>query len=467
MKDRRRMRIGVAIGAAATMALSLVGLTAIAASADVPDPQVAAPFTAPLCAGQTDFDPANNAGMAVPDTTQVFGERLVSYNEGRIVPLYDGYGGTVLITADGTVTGDAAYPPVCGTRYVASAGKAVSEWMFCTDRDAQSCGDTNAAGSIVDHDGNPINPMTGLPTNPKLSPEQEKLIAFLVQHGHSYVGIGDQDWGVDKARSDLGTSERNALQTLVWCVSDPATSDSGFARTCAANMDADEQARLLAMIPDEPVIDMVLGGTSPVKVGDTAEFQLSTNLFNQPIALQLSGAALTGLSVCEGTATLTGAVLTVTGSDPNVSIDVTLCATATETGSATLEANATPPSTEHIGWAQSINASLEQPCQVYATFHEDDKVAVSARAAVVVEAAPTPTPTPTDTTTPTPTPTDTVTPTPSDSGTPTAVPSTRTKGGLASTGGAVDFGSIWVGLALLAVGGLAVLMSVRRARNRS
>ena len=137
-------RLG-ALVAATLLTLSLATLTGAPANADVPQPPITASFTAPSCAGQTTSDPAANTGYAVVDLTQVFGGRLASYNAGHVVPLYDAFGGSVLLTDAGVNTGDAAYPPLCATRYVESLGTAVSEWMFCTDRLAQTCGDTTMA----------------------------------------------------------------------------------------------------------------------------------------------------------------------------------------------------------------------------------------------------------------------------------------------------------------------------------
>lgn len=376
-----RSRIAIGIIAVGLMVAGTLAWSGGSASADVPDPIVAEAFTAETCAGPTTDDPTQNTGYAVEDLTQVFGARLDSYNAGSVVPLYDAFGGSILINDDGTVNDDsAAYPPVCGVRYVASLDAAVSEWMFCTDREAQTCADTDADGNLVDHDGAPIAPMTELPTNSKLSADQEKLIAYLVQNGHSYAGTGNQSWGgVTEAQSGLGTNERLALQTLVWCISDPATELSDFATTCAANMDDAEQARLLAMIPDAPQLTLgVSGGSAALPVGGTAEFTVTTNVFNQAIAVAFAGVAA-NWSVCAGDATLAEGVLTVSGEDPAATAAVTLCATATEAGALTLNLEATPPSTEHIGWSQSIN-DLEQSCQVYATFREVQRATVSAAA---------------------------------------------------------------------------------------
>lgn len=422
--------------ATAVLTLSLLALASAPASADVPQPPVAAPFAAPNCAGDTDSDPTANTGQAVLDLTQVFGERLVSYNAGHVVPLYDAFGGSILLAADGTNTGDAAYPPLCATRYVESLGATVSEWMFCTDLLAQTCGDTDAAGNLVDHDGNPISPMTELPTNPKLTPDQEKLIAYLVQHGHSYDGVGDQDWGAaTEARSDLNSSERAALQTLVWCVSDPSTGPSDFATTCANNMGAAEQARLLAMIPDVPelVLALTSSGTT-LAIGDTAKFTLTTNVFNQPIQFVTGGTATTQWTVCAGDATFTAPTLTVVGDNPNIPKVVTLCAAASTAGTATIQTTATPPSTEHISWSQSINGQLTQPCQVFASFREVNKTTVSSSAQAAFEVA--------------------------------TAPTTEPSGELAPTGTAGGPALLALALVLLGLGCVASISASLRARQR-
>lgn len=355
-------------------------------AADVPDPPVAAEFQAAQCAGSTEFNPTVNSGSIIPDATLVFGERLTSYNAGRIVPLYDAYGGTALIEPDGSVnTSNAGYPPICGVRYESVAGGPVSEWMFCTDRESQACGDTNEFGQIVDHDGNPLNPMDALPANPRLAPtpDKERLIAYLIQHGHSYSGVGDQSWGgVTEARSDLSTNERLALQTLVWCISDPDLGGStDFAATCEATLPASEQTRLMTLIPNDPELTLTMSpAATQLHLGETARFYITTNIFNQPITLALGGTASATWEVCEGDATINGPLLTITGTDPSSPSTVTICATSSTVGSALISAEATPASLTHIGWSQSRGNSSVPPCQVFATFHTVQRLVLTGNA---------------------------------------------------------------------------------------
>lgn len=333
--------------------------------------------------------------------------------------------------------------------------------MYCTDRAAQTCGDTDEFGNLVDKDGNPVAPMTGLPVNPKLSIEQEKVIAYLVQVGHTYAGVGNQAWGgVTEARSDRGTNERAALQTLVWCVSDPATTATDFATTCDNNMDAAEQAHILSMIPDVPEIVISLTASqSTLKINESAKFTLKTNVFNQPIQVETGGTSSADWSICSGDATLNGSVLTVTGTNPAVSKTVVICAKASTAGTATLRTSAAPASTEHIGWSQSVNPGLAQACQVYATFHEVHKVNVNANAQVSFAKQTVTKPSKKPTAKPSKKPR--VKATPSKSAKPT--PSEEE---LAESGPSGDLIPLWLGIMLLGVGGTATLISSRHARKQ-
>lgn len=468
-----KARLSTVLGGLFAVALVSVSVLSNApASADVPSPPVVEEFTAPTCAGETDYDPTANTGFAVTDLTRVFGQRLESYNAGAVVPLYDAYGGSVLIEDDGTVTGVAAYPPLCGTRYVEALKMAVSEWMFCTDIQADSCGDTDAEGNLVGPDGQPLPPMQELDANPRLDADQQKIIAYLLQHGHAYAGVGDQSWGgVTTARSDLGTNERAALQTLIWCVSDGPIGSADFNETCARNMDAAEQARILALVPQAPELAITADSTGPVKVDETAAFTVTTNIFNQPIEVTAGGTATVTWSVCEGDAVLTGNTLVVSGDDPTKRKAIYLCADASTAGTATIDATATPASLDNLGWDQSITDASDQACQVYSAFHETGMVALNASAETVFSTV-TPTPTPTPTDTPTPTPTPTVTPTDTPTPTPTTVPSTAPTsapggGGLAVTGAEWNPVPVWIGVGLLGAGiAVTVLAARRRARQR-
>lgn len=404
---RRSRRVWSLLTVAALVGGAGVATAAVAAQAAPPVVQVlpAAAFNAPRCEGTTQLDPTQDLGP-VTDLTKVFGQRLTDYNNGQAVVLYDAFGENT----------DNGYPALCGTHFVAGVG-AVSEWMFCTDIWSHVCSGTDAGGNLVDVDGTVIPGMDPKSGNPKLSNDQEKLVAYLIQNGHSYSGTGYYDFGATQAVQNGNSNERASLQSLVWCISDPvdlAAHNSVYEvqrqTTCADNMGPAEQARLLTLIPNAPTVQLAFTDSgSTLQVGDTATFTLTTNLYNQPIDLSASGVAGT-LKVSSGNATITGSTLTVPGTDPSVNTTVTLGFTSTASGTVTALASALPASTTHIGWNQSPGVSGDGvPCQVFATFNETNQLAVSAQANATFAAEATASATATDTATSTATATDTST----------------------------------------------------------
>lgn len=362
-RSRMTGAFAVALGLILGGVLPLAGATDAAVAA-VPSPPFAEVSVDP-CLGSTDSDPADAVGVA-PDLTLLFGQRLVDFNAGQVVVLYDAFGTN---TIDG-------YPAVCGTRYVDGVG-AVSEWMFCTDIYSHVCSGVNANGELLDFDGNPIPGLSERADgNPKLSNDQNKLVAYLVTHGHSYQGVGYYDFGATDAIAHGTSAERVSLQTLVWCISDPvdpATADpfeQERSQTCEANMDATEQQTLLSLIPDVPAVALSFGAPSAeFSTGASVTISLTTNLFNQPIALSVGGVAGM-LSTVSAGATLAGNTLTVAGTDPTVPVVVELSFTASTAGTATFAASAIPVALSTIAWNQSpgITASDNKPCQIFATF---------------------------------------------------------------------------------------------------
>lgn len=357
-----------------TVILVMGSLWGLAGPAAAEAPTVPAEaFTAPVCEGTTLLDPADSSGP-VPDLRSVFGTRLAEYNEGRVVPLYDSF------AANDTN----AYPPVCSTRYVSGIGP-VSEWMFCTDYFSHVCSGVDADGNLLDIDGNPIpglNELAG--ANPKLTPEQESLIAYLIQHGQdAYQGTGYFNFNnAARAVSDGDSWERSALQVLIWCISDPvAPSATGTelerGATCLDNMGPERQAEILASISADPTLS-VAGPSAPIPIGGSGEFVITTDVFSSPLTLSTAGIPGT-LTVVSGPGVLSGDQLQVSGSGAPVT--VTLALTATEQGTATLSAVATPPSTAHIAWNQSPGRSADDvPCQVFATFRVADQVTINSSA---------------------------------------------------------------------------------------
>lgn len=425
----RRSGRRVVVGAGAALALLLApwAVMAAPASGDVPTTPVTE-FYAELCEGTTESDPRIAEG-AVPDLTRVWGARLADYNAGQVVALYDAFG----------ENNNNGYPPVCSVRYVEGVGP-VSEWMFCTDIWSHVCSGVDELGNLLDFDGVPVPGLEPRPDgNPRLDRDQEKLIAYLVRNGAPYAGTNYYEFGgVSEARVDAGTLERIALQVLVWCVSDPPEQDhdqdieQDRYATCQDSMDEDEQERLLGLIPDVPVVELELDAlVSEVEVGGQAVVEVTTNVFDAPIELELTGAA--GLAVLAGDAMVTPEGLRVAGDGTGTAVTVRLGVTLTDVGSAELRATAYPTSTESLSWNQSpgITASDDVPCQVFATFSASSLPAVREQVSLLALSDPEPeetpdpgpTPEPEETPDPEPTPQPDETPDPEPENTPEPEPS--------------------------------------------
>lgn len=424
-------RIPLGTGISRTVAGMAVVVLALASVVVGLSPGQAAPlratepvsaFLAPRCEGSTTVDPSDpTAHPGLDDLLSVSGPRLVDYNAGAVVPLYDAAGRTE----------DA---PLCGTRQVVGPDGALtaeSQWMFCTAYVDDLCGDVDESGQGTDSTGVAVGRMDTFPAHPTLSADAQRLIGYLIENGHSYVGTGaDYSFG-GTARADAGTSTdtRRALQVLVWCISDPDSIPSkDFRSTCRANLPAEEQVRLLALIPTEPVVELDFDTSGQtVDVGQTARVALTTNLFAQPITVTATPA--NAVVVCSGDATITstGTVLTVApptdGSTAAVRIE--LCATPTAPGPMKVDVSAPQASLRQVSWNRSASVAPARICQVFAAFVDVPREPKTSAATFVAVATPKPTPTPDPdpdpTDDPTPTPTDDPTPTPTDDPTPTLI----------------------------------------------
>lgn len=400
----RRLPAAIAIALSALLAIAMLAFVPLspASAATGPGPAIAASSFSITCPGTTLRNPALGEG-AVADLTRVSGKRLADYNAGHAVPLYD---------FDGFNT--QPYPPLCGVHYDAATDAPVAEWMFCTDLKAKVCGETNAAGELIER-----HPVNGVSTetivgamesqvgNARLTSEQSRIIAYLIRNGHSYAGIGSQTWGgVTNAVSNATSNERAALQTLIWCVSDApaAPSGSGLFETCQANMGTAEMARILALTPESPALTLNFDtATQTVAAGGTARVTLTTNVYEQPITLNSTPAGAVTVCPDGGDATISGSTLTAHGTSSSAT-SFTLCLSSAQAGSVALSASATPASTEHINWNQSAVVDGSIVCQHFASFDTNRAAPLSNTAAVLFAVAPTPTPTPTPTLTPTPEP---------------------------------------------------------------
>lgn len=347
----------------ALVAAILVSITVAPARAGDAPPAPVGPFNAPLCEGTTDddptqVDPAYHAGYT--DLTAVFGARLDSYNKGNVVPLYDTTG-----NASGT------YPPLCGTYYDPETNSAKSVWMFCTDIDAHVCGDIGPGGTLHDA-GQDVGELIDQANNPRLTADQERIIAWLITRGYDYVPNGGMNDTGATAADKTTTANRMALQNLIWCVSDPDFAFGPFQAVCAENLPPSEQAEILTKVPGTAVVNLSLTSQdAAATVGRRHVITLQTNVFNQPIRLTATGTAAGTLQVCEGPGTLNGDDLTVSGTDPNQQITVKLCLQPTSTGSYGLEASVQAVQSDRLQWGK---ASTD--CQVFARFRHDAGVAV-------------------------------------------------------------------------------------------
>lgn len=369
--SRRRLAITL-------LALALLLLTLVSAG----PPQASAATTVPACV-ETEVGAQPPAGAL-----SLSGSREAALAAGRTVVLYDSF---QRLPGD-SLDPDDQYPPVCATRLV--GGQPTSAWAFCTDRYKHVCLEQDVLNTVTG------NPKFSAATDP-LGPDKEKVIAYLAQNRFTIRAPSSGEMaGVPQSGQNTG-DERTSAQQLIWCVAEAGpnhkTVTTGVfgTQTCAPNFtDADFDA-ILALVPDRPALAVTARESAPVQVGETAHFDVTTNVLGQPLTLAVSGAE--GLKVCEGTATLSNGQLTVPGNDGFETKKVTLCATATAPGSAALTATVTHPSPKGLTWEWGG----DDDCQVFATFQDVPSEPLSARAAVSFVAAPTTPEVPTTPNTPT------------------------------------------------------------------
>ena len=375
----------VSIGAA-VVAAGAIGVALPAAAAPPTALPMATPpspveaFAAAECSGETILDPATSGPGTFPNLLTVSGGRLDSYNAGGAVALYSSFG-----------DGIDAYPPLCAVRYVDGVGP-VSEWMFCTDILSKVCGDVGPDGQPQE-DGVDVNPKTELPANPRLDSEDERIISWLIQNGLAFTGTGAYSWsGATQARSDGTVDERWALQTLIWCISDPeagsASSEPDRMTTCADSLPEEERARILALTAPNPVVLTIEATTSPVAIGATATATLVTNVTGSPIHVTITPTASLSLCDADAPATLEAGELTV---DPSgdASVEVELCVTSSAAGPIVIEATTDPVLSTQLGWQQSQdNEGIV--CQVYAVYVPERRSATTASVEVAFAASPLP-----------------------------------------------------------------------------
>ncbi|WP_430592096.1 Cys-Gln thioester bond-forming surface protein [Humidisolicoccus flavus] len=333
-------------------------------------------FFATPCAGSTATDPTTSGPAFYPNLLLVSGERLDNFNAGHSVPLYDAAG-----------FGDISYPPLCAVFFDAASGLAVSEWMFCTDIRSSVCGDVGPDGALTE-DLVPVQPVTEVGTNPRLSSDQERVISWLIHNGFPFNGDGYYSWGgVTNATAAGSTNERYALQTLIWCVSDPVAasatgSEAERATTCEQSLPASEQERLLDLaLPRAEYSLAVTPEALTVPAGETARVTVRTNVFET--AITLASDPSSALTLCDSTedATFVNGELVIGGTSGSQPAEVDICVTPSDDAAVTIAATVTPPANDHLIWNQSSN-NAEIECQVFAGFRADRAVALSASATI-------------------------------------------------------------------------------------
>ncbi|MCK2037901.1 hypothetical protein KZC51_17365 [Microbacterium sp. SSW1-49] len=384
------------------------------------------------------------------DLTMVFGQRLVDYNDGRMVFLYDS-GYTI---SDDHVPGT----PMCGVRYVEGVGP-VSDWSYCTDFHSLYCNVTDENGNLT-QDGEIVPPLEDLDSNPRLTADQERLVRYLLT-----AEIGVIRNGEDVVTSNDSEITRNARQRAVWCVTEQYDDIPFLAQFCGDNFPPERLAEILAGLPADPVDNPVLelaGAEGSVVAGETTQVKVTTNITAVPIQISAPGATVT---VCESSAaqaTYTNGELQL--STPNgEQASVELCITWPEAGPQTVTASADDvrPAREQLHWVQSPGLVGGEPCQVFSSLNSTASTGVEAALGVAVSAAPAPTPTPTPTTTPAPS----ATPAPTAPGSTTGAgaPASSHEGSLAATGGSLPLAASIFGALLLLFGIIALLLHRRSA----
>ncbi|MGV0157043.1 hypothetical protein ACSW29_27255 [Rhodococcus sp. GB-02] len=332
----------------------MFGITAVlaapAGAAPVVPPREA--FTASEC--------ENSNGSGVGDLVIDRG-RLADYNNGQVVPMYYNRHPDVMeAIAPGTVCGVFELPGVGPT----------SEWMYCTDKHLDVCGQTTPEGESGYWNGTEWV-VTGsakqLSGNPRLSEDQQLLVSYLLQNPHTYV---DEN-GVAGIADNGNSWNRSNRQQLVWCAS-----GNGAGKVCQENLGQEERERILAIMKSTPALTISGPEHSEIGAGETATFSVSTNLYGIPLTVNApAGAAVT---LCEpgAGATLTGNTLTVTGTD-TAGTEVRLCVTAETPGEVTISVAGQPNSHEKIRWNQA-----DPVCQVFASFETELPARISDDASV-------------------------------------------------------------------------------------
>ncbi|MHA3723458.1 hypothetical protein ACXR2T_06225 [Leucobacter sp. HY1910] len=356
-------------------------------------------FTAPPTPNAP--QPSNPATVTVgaggENLTQLFGNRITDLEAGHVVPLYANQGD------------NANTPAACALRLVtdATSGErtAVAEWIYCTDQTNPACVSTDEDGRLNEAGTFPGAQEELEDGNPRLSPEQQQVISYLIQNDFDLPLVPAEyaAWVESTISSPQGdgyrssndnSTDRQVRQLLVWCVSDYAggnyTADPGNSRRhiqgWCKSLGLEEGGSGFNAILDimnatpDVAVSLTDPATGDVQPGGTASFSITTATPGVPVSLVASSGTLEIVS--PATATLNAGVLTYPEGEDTAVVRVT----GADAGELTLSASSTVPRTGNVMWSQSPQEIVSQDkfCQVFATTAALGPVVVSGEASVKV-----------------------------------------------------------------------------------
>lgn len=278
------------------------------------------------------------------ESVTLAGEYEQAYLGGDVVFVSDNTGeANPLEGSDGKNFGDV---PMCGVRQL--DGESHASWMYCTDLGKPSCGQRPA--STVDE-------------NPKVSPENQQRIAYLIQNLP-----GDTK------------EERAVVQTQVWCLSEGQlpgvvfTHAQDYFQNGQGISLTDGEATCANPVTDiDPHLNVVdvlelTGPAGPTNAGEQARFPVNTNLStpisvtgNEGSTITVCADDVSGAVLENGVLTLTQTVTALT----DTATTVQLCGTRADGGEVKVSLAASTPTRQNLRW----NYAVGNECQVFADFN--------------------------------------------------------------------------------------------------
>ncbi|RIJ71084.1 hypothetical protein D1871_15860, partial [Nakamurella silvestris] len=354
------------MGLSSAIVLPIVSRTA---QAD-PPPAPVAEFIAPSCEGTTNDDPTNATGP-IPNLLRVFGQRLVNYNNGSPVVLYNSQG------QNGNSN------PLCMVRYEAATGGPVSDWAYCTQDAALICATQDADGNIV-RDGQIRPPLAWVPPYDEPIPawgpypevsaaDREKLQAYIVNNDMVLQRVD----GTPVDSSNDSYDSRSVRQWLIHCIDNPDRTgtnpyQAGFPNTwefCQVNMSQERRESILAVV--NGALAAELDATTPgtgVSPGTEGRVTVTTTLLGTPLDVTASAGTWSLCPDAPATVTATGSTVTIAGTAV-APVTFDLCVTRPSPGVLSVTLTGAPPIVQAAGFAQSRTSPTENLCQIFALYN--------------------------------------------------------------------------------------------------